>query len=281
MEGVFTAIVTPFDKKGEIDREAFLRLVRMQEQAKISGLVIAGTTGEGWSLSEEEIEILYTLARNNFSRKIIIGTGAISTKKTKEKTLQAKNLGADAALVVVPYYNLPTEEAVVDHYTQVAKVGIPIIVYHHPKRTGVCLSIECLERIAKIDGVIAIKETVSNVEYYQRLSKTTDIFSGNDGEMKKAKQHGAIGVISVISNIYPEETKRFFSSKAVDSHWNLASLIMELFKEGNPAGVKGALMKKKYCHEYVRAPLLSLSEKGIERIHKVLNENFFKEIANK
>ena len=281
MEGVFTAIVTPFDKKGEIDREAFLRLVRVQEQAKTSGLVIAGTTGEGWSLSEEEIEILYTLARKNFSRKIIIGTGAISTKKTKEKTLQAKNLGADAALVVVPYYNLPTEEAVVVHYTQVAKVGIPIIVYHHPKRTGVCLSIECLEQICEIDGVIAIKETVSNSEYYQRLSRKTCVFSGNDGEMKKAKTLGAKGVISVVSNLYPEETSAFFTSNKKDCSWILADLIVELFKEGNPIGIKGALKKKNYCCEYVRAPLLSLSEKGIEELNKIMDTTFFKEFANK
>ncbi len=281
MDGVFTAIVTPFGKDGQIDRGAFFTLLDLQERGEIPGIVIGGTTGEGWALSDLEIEELYKMARERFSGKIILGTGAISTKETVRKTEVAKKLGADAALVVVPYYNLPSERGVINHYKKVAKVGIPIIVYHHPGRTGLLLSIECLEELAEIPGVVAIKETVPQKEYYLRLSKKVGVFCGSDNWMKEAKKFGACGVISVISNLYPGETKRFFASKEEDLSWILADLVREIFKEGNPSGIKSALKKKKYCEDFVREPLSTLSGKGIAAMEKIINTIDLKEFANK
>ena len=198
----------------------------------------------------------------------------MSTNITIQKTRFAKNLGADAALIVVPYYNLPSEKGVVDHYKQAAEAGLPIIIYHHPKRTGVRLSIGALEEICDIEGVVAIKETVDDMEYYKRLSKKIPLFSGNDGEMKKCKEFGAKGVISVISNVCPLETKQFFASNEGDSSWNKKKLVAELFKEGNPAGIKGALKNKYRFGDFVRSPLLSLSEKGLRSMNTIFNEAF-------
>ena len=141
MEGVYTAIVTPFEESGEIDKEAYQRLIKRQEEAGIKGVVIAGTTGEGWSLTASELELLFNLTKENFSGQVVVGTGAISTKKTIEKTAAAKRFGADAALVIVPFYNLPSEEGVIEHYKEVANVGLPVIAYHHPTRTSVKLSV--------------------------------------------------------------------------------------------------------------------------------------------
>jgi 4-hydroxy-tetrahydrodipicolinate synthase len=215
------------------------------------------------------------------SGKIVIGTSDISTKGAVEKTLHAKNLGADAALVVVPYYNFPSEEGVIAHYKAVAATGIPIIVYHHPKRTGIKLSLECLERLCLIEGVIAIKETSGDERYIETLSKKMVVFSGDDLEMKKAKSLGAKGVISVVSNILPVETKAFFASDESSFPRVFEEFIQELFKEGNPAGIKEALKIKKYCNNFSRLPLVSLTEAARKALKAKMDFFNYKETANK
>ena len=281
MEQVYTAIITPFNQDYSIDEDAFEKLVCHQAQGGVAGLVIGGTTGEGYSLNHGEIEQLVFCAKKHFSGKIIIGTGAISTKATIENTINAKKLGADAALVVVPYYNQPSERGVIIHYNEIAKVGLPIIAYHHPKRTGVTLSLSSLQEIAKIPEVIGIKETVNNKEQVEALSKLTTVFCGNDGEMKMFKKWGAKGVISVVSNLFPEETTHFFAKKTQDSEWNFSEFLEELFKEGNPAGIKAALAKKNYCKNFLRLPLVPLSESGRNQLYATMENLENKEIANK
>ncbi len=281
LEFVYTAIITPFNKDLSIDIDAFIRLVCHQEEAGIAGLVIGGTTGEGWSLSKEEVEQLVIAAKAHFPRKIIIGTGSISTKASIENTKKAKALGADAALVIVPYYNLPSEEGVLTHFNEIAKAGLPMIAYHHPKRTGVKLSLSCLKQIAKIPEVIGIKETVNDKEGIEALSKLTTVFCGNDGEMKVFKKHGAKGVISVVSNLFPQETIDFFATDREDLSWNLSQFIEELFKEGNPSGIKAALAKKNWSKDFLRLPLVPLSESGRRHLYEVMENLLNKEIANK
>lgn len=281
MEGVYTAMVTPFQEDSSIDVDAFVRLLRLQEEAGINGIIIGGTTGEGWSLSDADVSLLCKLGRLYFSGKIVVGTSDISTKGAVCKTLHAKNQGVDAALVVVPYYNFPSEAGVIAHYRAVAATGVPIIVYHHPKRTGIKLSLECLEEICLIEGVIGIKETSGDDKYVSALSKKTVVFAGDDLEMKKAKGLGAKGVISVLSNIFPEETREFFATEERFFSKDLSDFIEELFKEGNPAGIKEALKIKKYCGNFSRLPLLPLTPIAKEALLKKMNLLNYKESANK
>ena len=281
MKGVITAVVTPFKEDRSIDKEAFVKLICLQEDAKIDGVVIGGTTGEGWSLSFEEVKELTELTKKHFKGKVIIGTGAISTAETVLKTQRAKQLGADAALVIVPYYILPTENGVFKHFEEVAKVGIKIIIYHHPKRTGLKLSLDCLKSICKIPNIAAIKETSGDEEYIKTLAKHTKVFAGCDDEMKKAKSLGALGIISVISNVFPKETVDFFAQEEKDFEWFLQGMIPLLFKEGNPSGIKAALKKKKIIIDFLREPLLSLTDKAREELYDFMERIVHKEIANK
>ncbi len=281
MKGVITAVVTPFQEDRSIDKEAFIKLICLQESAKIDGVVIGGTTGEGWSLSSDEIKELTELTKSHFNGKVITGTGAISTAETVLKTQRAKQLGADAALVIVPYYILPTESGVIKHFEEVAKVGIEIIVYHHPKRTGVKLSLDCLKKICEIPNITAIKETSGDDEYIKTLVRYTKVFAGCDDEMKKAKGLGALGIISVISNVFPKETVEFFAQEGKDFEWFLHGMIPLLFKEGNPSGIKAALKKKKILNDFLREPLQSLTDKVREELYDFMEKNVHKEIANK
>jgi 4-hydroxy-tetrahydrodipicolinate synthase len=280
MKGVITAIVTPFLEDGSLDIISWEILLKAQEDASINGIVIGGTTGEGWSLEKEEVEKLFHIAKKHYFGKIYLGTGSNSTKDALLKTRQAKSLNADGALIVVPYYNLPTEEAVVGYYEDLSKVGIDIIVYHHPGRTGVTLSVEALQRISKIDHVVSLKETHWRGENLKTLCEKMDVYSGNDGEMKGAKRQGALGVISVISNLYPTEVKRFFESNELDHSWELKELLKKLFIEGSPSGLKWALAHKNLCQKHVRAPLLSLSKVGARQLEKELACLDCKEFAN-
>ncbi|MCH9621116.1 MAG: 4-hydroxy-tetrahydrodipicolinate synthase [Chlamydiia bacterium] len=280
MEGVYTAIVTPFEESGEIDKEAYQRLIKRQEEAGIKGVVIAGTTGEGWSLTASELELLFNLTKENFSGQVVVGTGAISTKKTIEKTAAAKRFGADAALVIVPFYNLPSEEGVIEHYKEVANVGLPVIAYHHPTRTSVKLSVGCLEKICDIPGVIALKDSSSDENILRMLSAKTNLFSGNDPEMKWAKAQGAGGIISVISNLFPQEVIEFFSDEISDENWLYNGVLKNLYLESNPTGIKAALKKAGLCLDRVRMPLKPYSDWAKEELYKAIQLSFHKEIAN-
>jgi 4-hydroxy-tetrahydrodipicolinate synthase len=281
MKGVITAVVTPFKEDRSIDIEAFTKLILLQEEAKIDGVVIGGTTGEGWSLSKEEVKELTEVTKSHFTGKVIIGTGAISTAETVLKTENAKQLGADAALVIVPYYIFPTEKGVVEHFEEVAKVGLEIIVYHHPKRTGLKLSLDCLKNLCKIPNITAIKETSGDDDYIKVLSEHTKVFSGCDDEMKKAKSLGALGIISVISNLFPKETVDFFANESKDFEWFLQGMIPLLFREGNPSGIKAALKKKKILKDFLRKPLQPLTDKARDELVDFMEKIVHKEIANK
>ncbi|MCH9812221.1 4-hydroxy-tetrahydrodipicolinate synthase, partial [bacterium] len=260
MIDVCTALITPFLENGEIDIDAFEKLLQLQEDAGIGALVIGGTTGEGWSLSLEEVEGLVEMTRRHFSGKIIIGTGDISTEGAVAKTAHAKKIGADAALVIVPYYTFPSEAGTLLHFQKIASLGLPVIVYHHPKRTGLKLSLSCLKSICEVEGIVGVKETSGDLLYVEELSKVTRVYSGDDLTMNIAKEKGACGVISVVANLLPKETKAFFASNKREFAEREAEFIAELCKECNPSGIKEALREKKYCENFVRLPLVTLSK---------------------
>lgn len=281
MKGVYTAVVTPFTKEDKIDEEAFIKLMGTQEEANIDGIIIGGTTGEGWSLEDDEVALLYHIARRVFSGEVIIGTTAISTKEALRKTKQAKELGADSVLVAVSPYVLPSEAGIVEHYSQIANIGIPVVAYHHPGRTGVRLSFSCLKEIAMIDGVVAIKEASGDLSLIKELSAVTQVFAGNDDQIVSAKQLGAVGVMSVVSNLFPRETKGLVASTVKELPIFFEKILKDLYREVNPLGIKAALAEKNIIQDFVRKPLMPLSERGRVGIKKMLARVKDKEFANK
>jgi 4-hydroxy-tetrahydrodipicolinate synthase len=280
MKGVYTALITPFTKEKEVDIEAFNRLLERQEAAGIDGIVIGGTTGEGWSLTPSELKLLLTLAKNTFTGEVVLGTGAISTKQTVENTRNAKEWGADSALVIVPFYNCPSEEGVLAHFSEVSKCNFPIMAYHHPKRTSIKLSVDCLLRICSLPNIVSLKDSSSDERIYDALHDKTFLFCGNDPEMQWAKKHGCCGIVSVVSNLLPVETLNFFQRDEKDEDWTFFEVLNKLYREVNPSGIKAACKKEGLCLEYLRLPLVPFSERASLELNIALDRCLHKEIAN-
>ncbi|AMW33651.1 MULTISPECIES: 4-hydroxy-tetrahydrodipicolinate synthase [Fervidobacterium] len=286
-EGVGTAIVTPF-VNGEVDYESYERIVRWQLESGVSAIIVAGTTGEGATLSVEEREQLTTLTKQLCEGKaqVIVGTGSNDTKKTLELSLSAQRCGADAVLIVTPYYNKPTQEGLYAHYKYLSeRLDIPIVIYNVPSRTGVNISPETVARLAaECRNVKAIKEAnpdVAQSDEIYRLTKDLDfyIYSGNDDRAFHMICAGAKGVISVASNVIPaqmvEMVDAIFSAnlpKALEIHTRLLPLFKALFIETNPLPVKAAMYLMGLLNNEFRLPLVPPKESTVEKLRVVLRE---------
>lgn len=181
--GLTTALITPFLPTKQIDEDAFASLVQSQDKARVDGILIGGTTGESPTLTSQEIERLFSIAKEVFSSGfILIGAGSNCTQKTIENLKQAKRLGADGALVVTPYYNKPCQNGVIAHYEACSRVGIPIMQYHIPGRTHVTLTAQTLKKILSFEHVVACKESSQNLELTEALVKSGQkpILCGDD-----------------------------------------------------------------------------------------------------
>jgi 4-hydroxy-tetrahydrodipicolinate synthase len=283
-EGTYTALVTPFDKQGNLDEEGLRELVRFQLQEGIDGLVPVGTTGECSTLSYEEhervIEIVVEEAKGRVP--VVAGTGSNSTREALMLTNFAREAGADGALLVVPYYNRPTQEGLYQHFKELAeKVNIPQILYNIPSRTGVNLLPQTVARLAEIKNIVGIKEasTVDQVSEIIELTKGKDfvVFSGNDNQTLPILALGGVGVISVASNVAPKlvsEMVRAFRKGKVEEarelHYRLSPLFKALFLETNPAPVKAALEMMGLPAGPPRLPLVEISQQNREILRKVL-----------
>jgi 4-hydroxy-tetrahydrodipicolinate synthase len=283
-EGTYTALVTPFDKQGNLDEEGLRELVRFQLQEGIDGLVPVGTTGECSTLSYEEhervIEIVVGEAKGRVP--VVAGTGSNSTREALMLTNFAREAGADGALLVVPYYNRPTQEGLYQHFRELAeKVDIPQILYNIPSRTGVNLLPQTVARLAEIKNIVGIKEasTVDQVSEIIELTKGKDfvVFSGNDNQTLPILALGGVGVISVASNVAPrlvsEMVRAFRKGKieeARELHYRLSPLFKALFLETNPAPVKAALEMMGLPAGPPRLPLVEISQQNREILRKVL-----------
>jgi 4-hydroxy-tetrahydrodipicolinate synthase len=283
-EGTYTALVTPFDKQGNLDEEGLRELVRFQLQEGIDGLVPVGTTGECSTLSYEEhervIEIVVEEAKGRVP--VVAGTGSNSTHEALMLTNFAREAGADGALLVVPYYNRPTQEGLYQHFKELAeKVDIPQILYNIPSRTGVNLLPQTVARLAEIRNIVGIKEasTVDQVSEIIELTKGKDfvVFSGNDNQTLPILALGGVGVISVASNVAPrlvsEMVRAFRKGKieeARELHYRLSPLFKALFLETNPAPVKAALEMMGLPAGPPRLPLVEISQQNREILRKVL-----------
>ncbi len=283
LAGTHTALVTPFrdDDARSIDLEAFDALVEAQIEGGIAGVVPCGTTGESPTLDHVEWQTVVsravTVARKR--TRVIAGTGSSSTAHAIEMSRKAEAAGADAVMVVVPYYNKPTQAGLVEHYKLVSRaVSCPVIVYNIPGRAGIDLAAETLARIAEAcPNVVATKEATGNVLRAQEiaclLGDRMMVLSGDDGLTVPMMSIGARGVISVTSNLYPREVATVTSlmdagklTEARRAHLALLPVHAAMFVESNPAPVKYALSWKGRMRHGVRPPLAPLSEEGKKKV---------------
>ena len=271
-EGAATAIVTPLNENG-IDYEAFGRLIDWQIENGIDAIVTVGTTGEGSTLTDKEHKeaIRFTVERAGGRVPVIAGTGSNDTAYAIELTKFACEVGADAMLLVTPYYNKATQEGMYLSFKAVADISDkPCILYNVPSRTGCNLLPATVARLAEHPNIVAIKEASGDISQIAELARLCgdkiDIYSGNDDQIVPIMSLGGKGVISVLSNLLPRETsdicKLFTEGKvkeARDMQLHYLPLISALFSEVNPIPVKAALQAMGLCSEYARLPLTPMS----------------------
>jgi 4-hydroxy-tetrahydrodipicolinate synthase len=268
LKTTFTALVTPF-RDGKVDFESLSKLIEQQLAAGVGGFVVNGTTAESPTLEwSEVVEIFnFTKARVGKSIPLIVGTGSNSTKKTIEISQKAEALGADALLVVVPYYNKPPQRGLVAHFEAVASsVGVPVLLYNVPSRTISSLSIESIQKLSQHKNIIGIKEASGNIEFAKEIIKSCGkefiMLSGDDGTYAEFLQAGGHGVISVASHIIPKAFVSLIESQGLDvSYKSYLPLINLLFCEANPIPVKKALQLMNIIGSAeLRLPLCELEE---------------------
>jgi len=279
--GSMCAIVTPF-KNGQVDLEALERLVNFQIENGTTALVPCGTTGESATLSHDEhhLVIEQTIKFVNGRVPVIAGAGSNSTTEAISLTRKAKNMGADAALLITPYYNKPTQAGLYEHYKAILEaVDIPVVLYNVPARTAVSIEPETVARLAEYSNVIAIKEASGSMDYVSKLRGLTDlpILSGNDNLNLPLMALGCRGAISVLANVIPgmcsemmDAVERNDWNVARDIHQKTFSLTEALFVETNPIPVKAALSLMGLISDEIRLPLVRHDEKYIPRLKREL-----------
>ena len=266
--GACTAMVTPF-LDGKVNYPMAEQLLRRQIDAGIQAVVLAGTTGESPTLSDTEKITLFHRCKSYVGDdcKIIAGTGSNSTEHAVELSIAAEEAGADALLVVSPYYNKATPDGLVAHYLSIAhRVSLPIILYNVPTRTGVDMPVSVYQRLARIPNIVGVKEASSDITKIQRIrnacGENFTVWSGNDDQIVPAMASGASGVISVLSNVYPEETQELCAAALKGDYETAAAIQRELlplidllFCEVNPIPVKAAMKCIGYDCGSCRLPL--------------------------
>ena len=284
--GTFTALVTPF-RDGAIDTSTFEKLIEAQVAAGITGIVAVGTTGESPTLSHEEREQVIQLAVTTANKRcqVLAGTGSNATQHAVRDTKMAEKLGVDGALLVVPYYNKPSQEGLFRHFKTVADAtSLPIMLYNIPGRCGVDIGPDTVVRLAKeCRNITSIKEASGSVErvseLHARLPESFTILSGDDSLTLPFMSVGAVGVVSVASNIFPAEVCSLVHAyqtgdvkSAKRLHRKMFPLFKDLFIEPNPVPVKTALGWRGAMSGEVRLPLCEMSESNQARLRKTLDE---------
>lgn len=296
LRGAFTAMITPMKGDGSVDYEGFRKHIKNQLEGGINGLVPLCTTSETPTLDEDEeekmIEIIMDEVRSWEKAKgvkvpVIIGAGSNNTRDAVRYTERAKKAGADAALVVTPYYNKPSKEGLFRHFEAVSKVGIPIIVYNIQGRTGTNIPTDVLARIAELPNIAGVKEASGNINQMMEViaqikSKHPDfvVLSGDDGLTLPLMAAGGDGVISVVSNLTPSLITQmvdyslkgdFDSARKV--HYRLLPFFKAAFVDGNPTSIKYAMNFKGLPAGAVRLPLVEVTESAKKTIEAALKES--------
>ncbi len=282
--GSFVAMITPF-KDGKVDEQKVADLVEFQLRNGTNGLVPCGTTGEAVTLSDEEhlrvVQISIETARGRVP--IVAGAGTNSTEKTIKMTKAVAELGADAALVVTPYYNKPTPEGLFQHYKAINDaVDLPIVAYNVPSRTSVNMSAETTLRISKLPNVVAVKEAGGSMDQASEILQDADadfaVMSGDDSLTLPLLALGGTGVVSVVANIAPaamSDLVRAFHggdvARARELHLQIFGLCRAMFIETNPIPVKTAAGILGLCSDELRLPLVSMSESNLAKLKAALD----------
>jgi 4-hydroxy-tetrahydrodipicolinate synthase len=259
--GAFTALITPMTESGAVDYDGFKRLIEFQLTEGIDGIVPLGTTGESPTIDEDEEEKLIEISMKTAGGKIpvIVGSGSNDTKHMVEYVRRAKKHGADAALVVTPYYNKPNDDGLIRHFEAAASVGVPIIIYNIASRTGRNIPTPLMKEIAKIPGIAGVKESSGDINQMgdvireiaiprKNSSDRFWVLSGDDALILPLTSMGGDGVISVVSNLLPAKVKALTKAaldgdfeKARSLHYELLPFIKAAFVETNPVPIKQAL----------------------------------------
>jgi 4-hydroxy-tetrahydrodipicolinate synthase len=282
--GTYTAIVTPF-KNGKLDEGTLERLIRLQLKAGVDGIVPVGTTGESPTVDyEEHVRIIELTVQIVAGRaKVIAGTGGNSTKEAVYLTQQAEKAGADGSLQVAPYYNKPTQEGLFQHFREIARnTALPLVLYSIPGRCGVEIGVETVKRLAQAcKNIVAIKEAGGSADRVSQLRAALapwfTILSGDDSLTLPFMAVGAVGVISVASNVIPrpviQMVKAFNDGRpqaALKLHGKYFPLFKDLFIETNPVPVKAALAMLGQLDEEYRLPLVPMSAKNRETLRATM-----------
>lgn len=283
--GAATAIVTPLTENG-IDFEQFGRLIDWQIEKGIDAIVSVGTTGEGSTLTDKEHKdaIKFCVDRVNGRVPVIAGTGSNDIAYAIELTKFSCEVGADAMLLVTPYYNKATQNGLIASFKAIADASTkPCILYNVPSRTGCNLTPESAAVLADHPNIVAIKEASGNISQIAKLASLVngkmDIYSGNDDQIVPVLSLGGKGVISVLSNIMPYETsqmcKLYFDGKvneALKLQLDLIPLIDALFSEVNPIPVKAAVSAMGFCENYLRLPLTPMESAHAEKLYNLMRK---------
>ena len=286
LKGMGVALITPFKEDGSVDYDALLRLVDYQVQNGTDFLCVLGTTAETPTLTKEEKEKVKrtVIERVNGRIPILLGVGSNSTQAVVDTVKNDDMTGVDALLVVVPYYNKPSQEGIYQHYKAVAEAtDLPIVLYNVPGRTGVNMTAETTLRLARdFKNIVAIKEASGNITQMDDIIKNKpedfDVISGDDGITFPLITLGAVGVISVIGNAFPREFSRMTRlalqgdyNNALTIHHKFTELFNLLFVDGNPAGVKAMLNMVGMIENKLRLPLVPTRITTYEKMRSVLD----------
>jgi len=279
--GSIAALVTPYTEKGEIDEEAIAQLIEWHIEEGTDGIVLCGSTGEAPCLSQEEqirvIQLGVVCAKGRIP--VIAGTGSYDTRHAVELTEEAQRVGADGCLVIFPYYNRPTPQGCVLHFQELNKVGLPIIAYNHPGRTGIKPPVETLAVITALDSVVAIKDGSGDLDYILDYLQISDVplLSGDDVLAVPIIASGGCGVISIVANVVPRLWKQCLSlllegkfSEGRALYRQLYPLVKAMVFEINPQCVKYALSLMGKCRASMRLPLIEPQPANQEKIAEAL-----------
>jgi len=285
-KGSNVALITPF-KNDKLDEEAYIKLIHFQISYGTNGLVPAGTTGESPTLSHDEHQKVIELCikESNGKKIVIAGTGSNSTKEAISLTTHAEKAGANAALVVTPYYNKPTQEGLYQHYKAINdKVGIPILIYNIPGRSVIDMSVDTMARLFELKNIVGVKDATGDLDRVdQQKNKMGNDFiqlTGNDDNALEFNKRGGVGAISVTANIAPKLCSDFQkSSMSKSDHDKLEAVRLDkilqpihnsLFIESNPSPVKYAAKLLGLCGDDVRLPLVKVTDPTKDIVKKAL-----------
>ncbi len=284
-KGCGTAIATPFNENG-VNFEVFGDLIENQISEGVDAIIVCGTTGEAATMTEQERKDTIKFVVDKVAGRIpvIAGTGSNNTAAAIEMTKYVESIGVDGALVVTPYYNKTTQKGLVEHYKAIASsTKLPIIVYSVPSRTGVNVAPDTCLELSKIDNIVAIKEASGNISQVAKIASlcgdNLNIYSGNDDQIVPVLSVGGIGVISVLSNVYPKYTHEMVYdylngnvAEATKKQLACLNVVDNLFSEVNPIPVKAALNMKGYDYGIPRLPLIEMSENKKADLKKAMED---------